>query len=91
MMIMERLDRARRPVDRLVTAARARPPWMWALWGVALAVVLVCPAVLADPALWFYLVDPELLALMILVGVQMAWPVVPAYVRSALRVRRRRS
>jgi hypothetical protein len=57
---------------------------VWALWSLTLVVVIAFPALLSDPAMWFYLLDPELLALMIIVGTQMAWPYFGAWLRAVL-------
>jgi hypothetical protein len=75
-------------VSRLVGTVRAHPPLVWALWGLTVVVVVAFPALLSDPALWMYLLDPELLALIIIIGLQMAWPLLPA-LRSARRRGRR--
>ncbi len=46
------------------------PVWIWLLWAAG-AVFLACsPMLLADPAMWMYLLDPELLALLVIVGLQ---------------------
>ena len=46
------------------------PVWIWLLWAAG-AVFLACsPMLLTDPAMWMYLLDPELLALLVIVGLQ---------------------
>jgi hypothetical protein len=46
------------------------PRWVWLLWASAAAVLAACPMMLSDPAMWMYLLDPELLALLVIVGFQ---------------------
>ncbi len=59
------------PGRRLVR--RCRAPWLiWLSWLLAVAVIATCPALLSDPGMWAYLLDPELLALVIVVGFQLA-------------------
>jgi hypothetical protein len=46
------------------------PLYLWIIWlGVFLG-VLCSPMLSADPAVCFYLLDPELLVLMLLIGMQ---------------------
>ena len=44
------------------------PRWVWLLWAGAAVVLAACPMMLSDPAMWMYLLDPELLALLVIVG-----------------------
>ena len=44
------------------------PLHVWLLWGGAAAVLAACPMLLSDPGMWPYLLDPELLALVVIVG-----------------------
>jgi hypothetical protein len=46
------------------------PCYIWLLWAVAALVLIACPAMLADPAMWPYLLDPELLILIVVIGIQ---------------------
>lgn len=46
------------------------PLYVWLLWAVAAAVLAACPLLLSDPGMWPYLLDPELLALLVIVGAQ---------------------
>ena len=46
------------------------PLHVWLLWAVAAGVLTACPMLLSDPGMWPYLLDPELLALVVIVGVQ---------------------
>ena len=46
------------------------PRWVWLLWAGAAVVLAACPMMLSDPALWMYVLDPELLALLVIVGFQ---------------------
>lgn len=47
-----------------------KPLGVWLLWAAAVAVVAASPVIISDPGIWPYLVDPELLALVVVVGVQ---------------------
>ena len=42
----------------------------WLLWAAAVAVLSACPVIISDPGVWPYLLDPELLALVVVVGLQ---------------------
>lgn len=46
------------------------PMHVWLLWGSAAIVLAACPMLLSDPGMWPYLLDPELLALVVIVGAQ---------------------
>lgn len=46
------------------------PLYVWVLWAIAAAVLAACPMMLSEPAMWFYLMDPELLALIVIIGVR---------------------
>jgi hypothetical protein len=49
----------------------ARLPWyLWLLWGAAALVLVSCPMLMSDPAMWVYLLDPELLVLVVVIGLQ---------------------
>jgi hypothetical protein len=63
---------ARKLRDRLC-AALSRPllghsRYVWLLWGVSVAVLAACPMMLSDPGMWPLVLDPELLALIVIVG-----------------------
>lgn len=47
-----------------------KPLGLWLLWGVAVGVLAACPVIISDPGMWPYLLDPELLALVVVVGAQ---------------------
>lgn len=71
------------------------PVYIWLLWASGVTLLACFPALLSDPALWFYLVDPELVALFIVVGLQYTglelgalWLAVRARVRPRPRPRR---
>jgi hypothetical protein len=49
-----------------------RPRTIWLVSAVAIAVVVACPMLISDPAMWAYVLDPELLALVVVVGIQFA-------------------
>jgi hypothetical protein len=42
------------------------------VWLAAAAVIAACPMLISDPAMWAYVLDPELLVLVIVVGFQFA-------------------
>ncbi len=44
------------------------PIYVWVLWAAAALVLAACPMMLSDPAMWPYLLDPELLALVVVIG-----------------------
>jgi hypothetical protein len=44
----------------------------WLSYGAALVVIASCPMLISDPAMWAYILDPELLALVVVVGIQFA-------------------
>lgn len=46
------------------------PRYVWFLWAAAALVLAACPMMLSDPAMWPYLLDPELLALVVVIGAQ---------------------
>lgn len=62
------------PRSRAVVLVRRRlwghPIYIWVLWAIAAGVLAACPMMLSDPAMWAYLLDPELLALMVIIGVR---------------------
>lgn len=67
--------------------ALGHPRWAWLLWAGAVAVLAACPMTLSDPAMWVYLVDPELLALLVIVGFQYTrWEVGLVRARLAARL-----
>ena len=47
-----------------------RSAHIWLLWGLGALVLAACPMLLSDPAMWPFILDPELLALVIIVGAQ---------------------
>jgi hypothetical protein len=46
------------------------PVGVWLLWAAAVTVLACCPVIVSDPGMWPYLFDPELLALVVVVGVR---------------------
>lgn len=75
-----------------------QPLYVWLVWAVAALVLASCPMMLSDPAMWFYLLDPELLAVIVIIGLRYtrlelsllsaqlrAWP----WARASSRPRRR--
>ena len=51
---------------------RFHPRYVWLLWAIAVLVLASCPLALSDPAIWFYVLDPELLAMFVVIGAQYA-------------------
>lgn len=49
-----------------------RPTYVWLLWAAAAGALALCPMMLSDPGMWPYLIDPELLALIVIMGAQVA-------------------
>lgn len=67
--------RAARRIGRAISGLLGRrflgkPVGVWLLWVVVLGILAFCPGVMSDPGMWPYLVDPELLALVVVMGVQ---------------------
>lgn len=56
--------------NRLARRLFGLPLHVWLLWAIAAAVLAACPMMLSEPAMWFYLMDPELLALIVIIGVR---------------------
>lgn len=44
------------------------PLYVWLIWLVAVVLFASVPALLSDPAMWTWVADPELLALVMIVG-----------------------
>lgn len=61
-------SRAWRGADVLRRLARAHPLYVWLLWAGGAAALIGCPMLLSDPVMWPYLLDPELLALLVVIG-----------------------
>ena len=53
---------------RLVAALRRHRLRVWLLWALGAAALLAVPFALADPAVWLLVLDPELLALLVVSG-----------------------
>lgn len=64
---MNALLLARRSFDHRILG---KPLGVWLLWAAAVGVLAACPMIISDPGMWPYLLDPELLALVVVVGVQ---------------------
>ncbi len=56
--------------EGLCRTVLGHPLYVWLLWAAGAAVLATCPLMLSEPAMWFYLADPELLALVVIVGVR---------------------
>ncbi|MGX7678802.1 hypothetical protein ACSMXN_07875 [Jatrophihabitans sp. DSM 45814] len=52
----------------LLRSCAGHPVYVWLLWGSAAIVMLTCPMLLADPVMLALALDPELLALIVVVG-----------------------
>jgi hypothetical protein len=46
------------------------PTYVWLIWIAVVVGLVVGPVMLTDPAIWLYLVDPELLALVVVVAIR---------------------
>lgn len=70
------LDRARSSFAAAIGAAGAlaarHERRVWLLWAIGAAVLLATPFALADPATLIFVLDPELLALVVMVGIALA-------------------
>lgn len=63
------IARAARSAARALRRRLWRHPiYVWVLWAAAALVLAACPMMLSDPAMWPYLLDPELLALVVIIG-----------------------
>lgn len=61
------IDAVRRLLRRRLLG---RPLWVWSLWLLGALVVVATPMALTEPGMWSYLLDPELVALMVAVGLR---------------------
>jgi hypothetical protein len=59
-------------VRRLRSIYRRHERRIWILWAIGVVVLVLTPYALSDPALWIFVLDPELLALFMLVGLALA-------------------
>jgi hypothetical protein len=57
-----------RPTHRLGALVQRHEPRVWLFWAVGVAVLIATPFALIDPATWIFVLDPELLALVAVVG-----------------------
>lgn len=53
-----------------MTRLRRHPPHVWLLWGLAILALSSCPILFSDPQLWPFLLDPELVALLVIVFIR---------------------
>jgi hypothetical protein len=51
---------------RVLAAGHSRRVWL--LWGLAILLLVLTPFALLDPAAWVFVLDPELAAIVALVG-----------------------
>jgi len=63
-------------IARLSSLAHRHTPRVWLLWGCGVLVLLALPVALVDPPVVMLLLDPELLALIVVsaAGLIRAWP-----------------
>ncbi len=64
-----------REISRVVATGLGRkvlghPLYIWLIWAAAVLVLAASPMILSDPVLWFSVFDPELLALIVIVGIR---------------------
>jgi hypothetical protein len=50
--------------------SRSRSIVVLLLWAAAVVILVACPMMLTEPVMWAYLLDPELLALLVVVGIR---------------------
>jgi hypothetical protein len=53
---------------RAADSPRTRSIVVLLLWAAAALILIACPMMLTEPVMWAYLLDPELLALLVVVG-----------------------
>jgi hypothetical protein len=58
------------PAVRAADSPRTRSIVVLLLWGAAALILIACPMMLTEPVMWAYLLDPELLALLVVVGIR---------------------
>ena len=75
------MDAIRRVVVGLRLIAGRHSPRVWLLWGIAALLLVLTPFALLEPAAWIYLLDPELAALVAMLGI--------ASLRTRIRLPRR--
>jgi len=75
------MDAIRRFVVGLRLIAGRHSPRVWVLWGIAALVLALTPFALLEPAAWVYILDPELAALVAMLGL--------ASLRTRIRLPRR--
>jgi hypothetical protein len=62
------MDALQRFLAGIPLLVRRHSPRVWLLWGLAAALLVLTPFALLDPAGWAFLVDPELAAIVALLG-----------------------
>ncbi|HVW88150.1 MAG TPA: hypothetical protein VHC01_01680 [Gaiellaceae bacterium] len=62
------MDALQRFLAGIPLLVRRHSPRVWLLWALAAALLVLTPFALLDPAGWAFLVDPELAAIVALLG-----------------------
>ena len=62
------MDALQRFLAGIPLLVRRHSPRVWLLWALAAALLVLAPFALLDPAGWAFLVDPELAAIVALLG-----------------------
>jgi hypothetical protein len=62
------MDELRRFLAGLRLIAGRHSAQVWILWGLAALLLVLTPIALLDPAAWVFLLDPELAAMVALLG-----------------------
>jgi hypothetical protein len=72
------------------TAGRHRPS-VWLLWTAGTIVLLTCPVAISDPGVLMFVLDPELLALIVVSSIALLRPAAADLIARALRASIRRT
>lgn len=62
------MDAVQRQLAGIRLIAGRHSARVWLLWAVAALVLVLTPFALVDPAAWLFVLDPELAAVVVLVG-----------------------
>ena len=62
------MDAVRRFTAGIRLVVRSHSKRVWLLWGLAVLLLAVTPFALLDPAAWAFVLDPELAAIVALLG-----------------------
>jgi hypothetical protein len=88
------MDAVQRFVVGLRLLAKRHSARVWLLWGLAALLLVLTPFALLDPAAWMFVLDPELAAIVALIGLTTirggALRLLRAPVQAVARIPRRR-